>query len=138
VGTKQIKAFSLIEISVVLLIVAIFIAAISSGKLLLDKSNEIKLQQALQSQLESQEYYSDKSFEVSAADITDPSTGCGANPSDNAIADFLYNQIAKGAGGCCSSNTNVNTLCCDNALVSCTACTVSGTSVKPACLTPDL
>ena len=62
-GTKQIKAFSLIEISVVLLIVAIFVAAISSGKLLLDKSNKIRLDRGLQAGLESKEYYSHKSFE---------------------------------------------------------------------------
>jgi prepilin-type N-terminal cleavage/methylation domain-containing protein len=134
VGTKQIKAFSLIEISVVLLIVAIFIAAISSGKLLLDKSNDIRLQQALQAQLESQEYYSDKSFEVSAADITSPSSGCGPNPSDNAIADYLYTEISMVAGGCCSSGLTVGSLCCDDTTVSCEAC---GVGDQPDCLTPD-
>ena len=134
-GTKQIKAFSLIEISVVLLIVAIFVAAISSGKLLLDKSNDIRLQRGLQAGLESQEYYSHKSFELNAEAITD---GCGANPSAKAISDFLYTQIARsteiGQGGCCSDGENLKSLCCNKG-TDCEVC--GGGPNQPACLEPD-
>ena len=134
-GTKQIKAFSLIEISVVLLIVAIFVAAISSGKLLLDKSNDIRLQRGLQAGLESQEYYSHKSFEVNTKAITD---GCGANPSANAISDFLYTQIARstesGKGGCCSDGENLESLCCNKG-PDCEVC--GGGPNQPECLVPD-
>lgn len=133
-GTKQIKAFSLIEISVVLLIVAIFVAAISSGKLLLDKSNKIRLDRGLQSGLESKEYYFQKAFEVSAEDITDPTTGCGANPSANAISDFLYTGLSRNDGGCCSDGQNLKSLCCSVA-AGCEVC--GGGANQPQCLVPD-
>lgn len=133
-GTKQIKAFSLIEISVVLLIVAIFVAAISSGKLLLDKSNDIRLQRGLQAGLESQEYYSHKAFQVSAEKITNPDTGCGANPSANAISDFLYTGLSRNNRGCCSDGENLKSLCCNKG----TDCEVCGAEFdKPDCLVPD-
>ena len=133
-GTKQIKAFSLIEISVVLLIIAIFVAAISSGKLLLDKSNKIRLDRGLQSGLESKEYYSHKSFEVNAKAITNPDKGCGANPSANAISDFLYTGLSRDAGGCCSDGENLKSLCCNKG----TDCEVCGAEFdKPDCLVPD-
>lgn len=129
---KEIKAFSLVEISVVLLIVAIFIAAISSGKLLLDKSEAIQLQQALQSQLESQEYYSERSFEVDAASISDPESGCGANPSDLAIIDFLYNPtLSASDGGCCTNKDTLASLCCHTPASGSCLC---GTSGYPDCL----
>lgn len=116
---KKIKGFSLIEISVVLLIVAIFIAAIASGKLLIDKSNDIRLEQALQSQLESQLYYSAKSFEVGVSDLV---AACGGNPSDNAIADFLYSPERA---LCCDAANN-ESLCCDND-AACIYCNDDGT-----------
>ena len=122
---NKIKGFYLIEISVVLLIVSIFVAAISYGKILIDKSNTIQLQQALQSQLESQSYYSEKSFEVSVQDIKQ---GCGKNPSNNAIADFLYTQQF-----CCNDGTQLGSLCCSQG-GTCTAC---GGTDQPNCLTPD-
>ena len=126
---KQIKAFSLIEISVVLLIISLFIAAISSGKLLLDRSNSIRLQQTIQNQLESQEYYSEKSFEINAQDIIE---ACGSDPSDKAIADFLYTGLTLSNGGCCSDATNLDSLCCDDDNNNiCTACSGTG---QPECL----
>lgn len=122
---KQRKAFSLIEISVVLFIVAIFIAAVSSGRLLLDKSNDIKMQQALQAQLESQEYFEAKAFEVTATKLFD---SCGSDASDNAIIDFLY------SGNCCDGD-NPESICCDGlAGVICVSCGTGDN--QPRCLTP--
>jgi len=122
---KQKKAFSLIEISVVLFIVAIFIAAVSSGRLLLDKSNDIKMQQALQAQLESQEYFEAKAFEVSAADIISACTNL--SESDNVIIDFLY------SGNCCEAD-NPKSICCNSGgSVECEACGVGDN--QPRCLT---
>jgi|TARA_Y100000389_G_scaffold203036_1_gene250181 prepilin-type N-terminal cleavage/methylation domain-containing protein len=123
---KQKKAFSLIEISVVLFIVAIFIAAVSSGRLLLDKSNDIKMQQALQAQLESQEYFEAKAFEVSVEDII--SACSNLSESDNVIIDFLY------SGNCCDGSNPESICCVSSANVTCEACGVGDN--QPRCITP--
>lgn len=126
---KEIRAFSLIEISVVLLIVAIFIAAISSGKLLIGQADDISQQQVVES-LKSQEYYSEKAFEVSAADITE---NCGNNPTTLAMSDYLYNNIPLSAGGCCSSSINPKSLCCDSSNVD-NECECSSVGNFPECI----
>jgi prepilin-type N-terminal cleavage/methylation domain-containing protein len=125
---KEMRAFSLIEISVVLLIVAIFIAAISSGKLLIGKADNISQEKLLES-LKSQQYYSEKALEVSVVDIKD---NCGANASAEAISDYLYNHIKRSEGGCCSDSTETKSLCCDSS-VSTNGCKCS-TVGNPQCI----
>jgi prepilin-type N-terminal cleavage/methylation domain-containing protein len=96
------KGFSLIEISVVLLIVAIFVAAISSGKLFLDKSNEMRIEQGVKKALQSQEYYEDLVFSVVADGIEDK---CGKDANFLQITDYLNTK------NCCDASNN-GSLCC--------------------------
>jgi prepilin-type N-terminal cleavage/methylation domain-containing protein len=126
---KEMRAFSLVEISVVLLIVAIFIAAISSGKLLIGKADNISQQKVVES-LKSQQYYSETAFEVSAVDIKD---NCGANASAEAISDYLYNHIKRSDGGCCSDSTETKSLCCDSSGGNSNGCECSTTG-NPQCI----